>query len=89
MIQVVAEQVFLLSVTAEESGELPVVFSVFSGELFVEAVAAAASEPLHDLLLYPSAYQPPPFSLKELMDTSFLTNPEQSGQAVKGSSVMR
>ena len=87
-------QLSLLLGTAEESVELPVDFSVdfsvFAVELFVVAVSlVVAPELLVDLLLYPSAYQPPPFSWKELMDISFLTDPEQSGQVVNGFSVMR
>ena len=76
-------------VVAEESLELPVAFSVFSAELF-EAVAVEPEPELsHEVLLYPSAYQPPPLSLKELMDISFLIDPEHSGQVVNGSSVIR
>ncbi len=73
----------------EESLELPVFFSVFSEELFEAVSLVAEPELLHEVLLYPSAYQPPPLSLKELMDISFLIDPEHSGQVVNGSSVIR
>ena len=62
--QVVAEQFFLLSVFAEESEqlslllevteeslELPVTFSAFSEEFFVDVSAVVDPELLHNLLL--------------------------------------
>jgi hypothetical protein len=47
-----------------------------------------ADAPLADLLLYPSAYQPPPLSVKDVAEMTFLRDPEQSGQVVSGSSFM-
>jgi len=55
--QAAAEQVFLSLTAGEDSLELPVAFSVFSGELFAaESVVAGAELPadpelLHDALL--------------------------------------
>ncbi len=37
---------------------------------------------------YPSAYQPPPFKWKELVEISLCSEPSHLGQAVNGSSVM-
>jgi hypothetical protein len=87
--QVAAVQLSLLLAAGEESVEVLVALSAFSGELVVCVSLVPDAELLDDLLLYPSAYQPPPFSWKELMDMSFLTVPEQSGQAANGSSVRR
>jgi hypothetical protein len=87
--QVAGEQFSLLLFFAEESVELLTVFSTFSEEFFVALFFVVETELLQDSLLYPSAYQPPPFNWKELLDISFLTDPEHSGQEVKEASVIR
>lgn len=76
---------------------LPGVFILVSVELSADfsetggVVVSDTAEPVPsvDLLLYPSAYHPDPLSWKELLETSFLTAPAQSGHVVNGFSVIR
>jgi len=55
----------------------------FAGALLVDSVLVVV-----DFFesLYPSAYQPPPFSWKELIEMSFFNGPLQAGQVESGSS---
>ena len=69
-----------------ESEELSTDFSETEG---VAVSDTAEPVPSVDLLLYPSAYHPDPLSWKELLETSFLTAPAQSGHVFNGFSVIR
>jgi len=71
-----------------ESVESPADFSGTEADGVVVSDAVGAVPPAH-LLLYPSAYHPDPLSWNELLETSFLTAPVQSGHEVNGFSVIR
>jgi len=54
-----------------------------------EGAELASAQAPFPWALYPSVYQPPPLSWKELIEISFLTSPPQSGQADTGASAKR
>jgi len=60
--QVAAGQLSVFGVDVEDSEELQAVFSVFSETLLTSLSGEAEAELQHGVLLYPSAYQPPPFN---------------------------